>query len=64
MCGGKSKARMLTGIGARFEDGKLIKFLRVLESIKQEDSLVLESAARVYLQRLSVIWSSLIVRPL
>ena len=34
------------------------KFLGVLESIKQEDSLVLESAARVYLQRLSVIWSS------
>ena len=33
------------------------KFLDVLESIKQEDSLVLESAARVYLQRLSVIWS-------
>ena len=31
------------------------KFLGVLESIKQEDSLVLESAARVYLQRLSVI---------
>ena len=34
------------------------KFLGVLESIKQEGSLVLESAARVYLQRLSVIWSS------
>ena len=34
------------------------KFLGVVESIKQEDSLVLESAARVYLQRLSVIWSS------
>ena len=30
----------------------------VLESIKQEDSLVLESAARVYLPRLSVICSS------
>ena len=34
------------------------KFLGVLESIKQEDSLVLESAATVYLQRFSVIWSS------
>ena len=34
------------------------KFLGVLESIKQEDSLVLESVARVYLQTLSVIWSS------
>ena len=34
------------------------KFLGVLESIKQEDSLVLESTARVYLQRLSFIWSS------
>ena len=33
-------------------------FLGVLESIKQEESLVLESTARVYLQRLSVIWSS------
>ena len=30
----------------------------VLESIKQEVSLALESAERVYLQRLSVIWSS------
>ena len=34
------------------------KFLGVLESIKEEESLVLESAARMYLQRLSVIWSS------
>ena len=34
------------------------KFLGVLENIKQEDRLVLESKARVYLQRLSVIWSS------
>ena len=34
------------------------KFLGVLERIKQEDSLVLQSAARVYLQRLSIIWSS------
>ena len=39
-------------------DDSQYKFLGVLESIKQEDSLVLESAARVYLQRLSVIWSS------
>ena len=34
------------------------KFLGVLENIKQEDKLVLESAAKAYLQRLSIIWSS------
>ena len=33
------------------------KFRGVLEGVKQEDSLVLESAARVYVQRLSIIWS-------
>ena len=34
------------------------KFLRVLENIRQEDNLAVENAARVYLQRMSVIWSS------
>ena len=34
------------------------KFLGVLENIRQEDNLALENAARVYLQRMSVIWSS------
>ena len=38
------------------------KFLGVLESIKQEDSLVLESAAIVYLQRLCYLVKP-IVRP-
>ena len=69
MRGGKCKARMLTGLapGLKIDEQQLIKsltedsqykFLGVLESVKQEDSLVLESAERVYLQRLSVIWSS------
>ena len=40
------------------KEGSQYKFLGVLEGIKQEYSLVLESMARVYLQRLSVIWSS------
>ena len=34
------------------------KFLGVLENIRQEDNLTLDNAARVYLQRMSVIWSS------
>ena len=34
------------------------KFLGVLENIRQEDNLALDNAARVYLQRMSVIWSS------
>ena len=34
------------------------KFLGVLENIRQEDNLALENAARVYLRRMSVIWSS------
>ena len=69
MRGGKCKAQMLTGLapGLKIDEQQLIKsltedsqykFLGVLESVKQEDSLVLESAERVYLQRLSVIWSS------
>ena len=33
-------------------------FLGVLENIRKEDNLTLENAAKVYLQRLSVIWSS------
>ena len=34
------------------------KFLGVLENIRQEDNLALENAARVYLQKMSVIRSS------
>ncbi|XP_022783739.1 uncharacterized protein LOC111324448 [Stylophora pistillata] len=39
-------------------DGEQYKFLGVLESVRQEDKLVLECAAREYLRRLSVIWTS------
>ena len=34
------------------------KFLGVFENTKQEDKQVLEAAAKAYLQRLSIIWSS------
>ena len=34
------------------------KFLGVLKNIRLEDNFALENAARVYLQRMSVIWSS------
>ena len=34
------------------------KFLGVFENTKQEDKQVLEAAAKTYLQRLSIIWSS------
>ena len=40
------------------EEDSQYKFLGVLENTKQEDTLVLENAARTYLRRLSVIWSS------
>ena len=40
------------------EEDSQYKFLGVLENIRQEDNLALENAAKVYLQRLSVIWSS------
>ena len=34
------------------------KFLGVLESLKQEDTMALKIAAKKYIQRVSVIWSS------
>ena len=40
------------------EDGKQYKFLGVLQSVMQEDKLVLECAAKEYLRRMSVIWTS------
>ena len=40
------------------EDGKQYKFLGVLESDMLEDKLVLECAAKEYLRRMSVIWTS------
>ena len=36
------------------------KFLGVFENTKQEDKQVLEAAAKTYLERLSIIWSSLL----
>lgn len=40
------------------EEGRQYKFLGVLESLVQEEKMVLELAAKEYLRRLSVIWSS------
>ena len=40
------------------EEGRQYKFLVVLESLVQEEKMVLELAAKEYLRRLSVIWSS------
>ncbi|PFX21126.1 hypothetical protein AWC38_SpisGene14404 [Stylophora pistillata] len=40
------------------DDGERYKFFGVLESVRQENKLVLECAAREYLRRLSVIWTS------
>ena len=40
------------------EDGQQYKFLGVLETLWQEERIVLRCAAREYLRRLSVIWSS------
>ena len=39
-------------------EDKNYKFLGVLENTKQEDKLVLESAAKTYLQRMSIISAS------
>ena len=43
---------------ARLKDGEQYKFVGVQENLKQEDKLVLNCAAEVYLKRVSVIWSS------
>ena len=40
------------------KEGTSYKFLGVTENVKQEDSQVLKCAAKIYLQRMSVIWSS------
>ena len=39
------------------EEGCSYTFLGVLENVKQEGRIVLQNAAKVYLQRLSIIWS-------
>ena len=43
---------------SNLEDGQQYKFWGMLESLKQEETLALQSAAKEYLRRLSVIWSS------
>ena len=40
------------------EEGRQYKFLGVLETLVQEEKMVFELAAKEYLRRLSVIWSS------
>ena len=40
------------------EDGQQYKCLVVLEALKEEEKFALQSAAKEYLRRLSVIWSS------
>ena len=40
------------------EEGRTYKFLGVLETVVQEEKMAFEFAAREYLRRLSVIWSS------
>ena len=40
------------------KEGSQYKFLGVLESVNHEDNQVLQNAEKVYMDRLSVIWSS------
>ena len=40
------------------KEGSQYKFLGVLENVNHEDNLVLQNAEKVYLDRLSVLWSS------
>ena len=39
------------------KEGTQYKFLGVLENLKQDDKLALKVAAKVFLRRMSVIWS-------
>ena len=47
-----------SGRDLALEEGRTYKFLAVLETLVQEEKMALELAAREYLRRLSVIWSS------
>ena len=40
------------------KEGTQYKFLGVLENLKQDDQLALKVASKVFLRRMSVIWSS------
>ena len=42
----------------RMKEDENYKFLGVLESVKQEEDLALKNASTVFLQRMSVIWTS------
>ena len=48
-----------TSMVQSIKGGSSYKFLGVSKTVKHEEKLALASAAKVYLQRLSVIWSSL-----
>ena len=43
---------------SNLEEGKQYKFLGVLESVRQEERMSLDCAAREFLCRMSIIWSS------
>ena len=45
---------------ASLKEGEQYNFLGVFESLKQEDTMALKIAAKKYIQRVSVIWSSLL----
>ncbi|XP_068737747.1 uncharacterized protein [Montipora capricornis] len=47
-----------TSVVQSIKEGSSYKFLGVCETVKQDEKLALVSAAKVYLQRLSVPWSS------
>ena len=55
--GSKAKLDHSTEI-ASLNEGERYKFLGVLENLKQDDKLVLQQAAKICLQKISVIWSS------
>ena len=43
---------------SNLEEGNQYKFLGVLESVRQEERMSLDCAAREFLRRMSIIWSS------
>ena len=55
--GSKAKLYHSTEI-ASLNEGERYKFLGVLENLKQDDKLGLQQAAKIYLQKISVIWCS------
>ena len=47
-----------SGLRQSLKPGSFDKFLAVMENIKQEDHLVLQGVTKVFLPRISVIWTS------